>query len=283
MQIKTIKRNKCTVCLLSLQKCWAQTDQVSSQNAQERKIFTSHAWLPFTSNLSWSYGSKKTLWFPPKFHGLLQRYKQVLPGSRQADHRKASLASRGFQEGSAEHEQGCGMQEQALPRLGAAGRRQRRAGSARNKRGSSQGKRGPARGTRGWVGGDESRSVLDNYSCISSSSSKMSWRVLEQREEPDTLRKQGSALSRISSGAGVWGWHRKPREAGNSRKPNFVPQEERGLINSTCIRHWAPHTLPGRGAACGLHFSIPSPGDKPCVLQPTAAPVSVPQQHHSTL
>lgn len=69
--------------------------------------------------------------------------------SSQRHHRKASLASRGFQEGSGKHEQGCGMQEHALPRLGAAGRRQRRAGSARNKRGSSQGKRGPARGTRG--------------------------------------------------------------------------------------------------------------------------------------
>lgn len=167
---------------------------------------------------------------PKKNVGFLQNFmdfskdtnRYVLGPDRQTTE-KLPLPAEAFRRARGEHEQGCGMQEQALPRLGAAGRRQRKAGSARNKRGSSQGKRGPARGTRGWVGGDESRSVLDNYSCISSSSSKMSWRVLEQREEPDTLRKRGSALSRISSGAGVRGWHRKPREAGNSRNPDFAP------------------------------------------------------------
>lgn len=142
--------------------------------------------------------------------GLWWHYKPAPPGKRQSACKHINSSW-------------CAYRRKPSPLVGAwkcIGREERGSGNARNE---CRRKQSPAQGTRGWVGGNESRHVLDNYSCILSSSSKMRWCVRQHREEPEALRKLGFVPPRISRGTGAGGGHRKPREVVKMNNPIFVP------------------------------------------------------------
>lgn len=136
------------------------------------------------------------------------------------------------------------------------------------------------------MGENESRHVLDNYSCILSSPSKMRWCVRQQREEPEALRKPGFVPPWISGGTGAAGGHRKPREEGKMKNPISVPL--RGAMGNS-LQHALIAELFTHHLGEELHhlhssITIPKRENLPEASSPLLClSIALLQQHHSTL